>query len=295
MFKPFELSRWRGRPGHLFVFALGPLAWRFASGDRPVVLSPGEPGEQVFHPAPIERSPIKETSQRAKNDVSITMPCRLDPTSLELTGTAAGEALTSFTALWRPFPPSGVVTVTCLSYHEGDPDRQTQVEWLGRVAQPQFTDTVLTLTCQPSRSRAQFTGMGRRWQRGCDLALYSKGPGLCNVDQALHVVPATLSSVEDLLHVGAAAFASAPKPLAGGFVEWTRPSGVIERRSVMAHDGSMIELNYGALDLTPGLEVNAYPGCPHNWAGCKSFDNTPNYGGEIYLPVKNLFNGNPVW
>lgn len=287
-FDSFELSRWLGRPEHLFVFALQNRIWRYCSGTQPVVFDAGQPTEQIYLPAAISRSKIVESPERKKNNITIKMPYLLDPNAVDKPVTQPlGD-------IWRPYPPSGIVSVTCLSYHVNDPDLQTTVEWSGRAAQPKFTDAALELTCEPTSGNSTTTGNGGVWSRGCQVVLYSQGLGMCNVDPALHAFAATLTSVSGLT-LKAAAFAASPKDLAGGYIEWTSASGIVERRDIMAHTGDAIVVNYGARDLAPELELIALPGCPHNWDGCESFDNTDNYGGCMYLSGKNPFAGNPVW
>lgn len=289
MFDFFEKSRWANRKQQLFEFALQDKAWRFTTGDTDKVLNAGTPDERVFLATAISRTAVRESSERAQNNVTITMPYLADPNATDKPNTQ------DFGDLWRPFPPSGVVVVTCYAYHDDDPDQQIVVEWIGRVAQPRVTDTIMEFVCQPSSNRAQYNGMGRRWQRGCDLVLYSTGLGMCNASLTDNAVPATLSGVTGLLFLTAGAFSASPKSLAGGFIEWTTADGVIERRSIMNHNGNTIEINYGAADLAPGLMLTAYPGCAHNWSACESFDNTDNYGGAIYMNSKNPFGGVPIW
>lgn len=288
MFETFELSRFLGRKRHLFAFALQNRTWCYSSATQAAVVDAGQPTERVYLPAAISRSKIVESPERKKNNITITMPYRLDPEAVDKPVTQ------SFGDIWRPYPPAGIVSVTCMAYHANDPDLETIVEWSGRVAQTKFSDTELELTCEPTSGNSTTTGNGGVWSRGCPLVLYSQGLGMCNVDPELHAFAATLTSVSGLT-LKAAAFAASPKDLAGGYIEWTSASGIVERRDIMAHTGDAIVVNYGARDLVPELQLVALPGCPHNWAGCEDFDNTDNYGGCMYLPVQNPFDGNPVW
>lgn len=106
---------------------------------------------------------------------------------------------------------------------------------------------------------------------------------------------ATLTSISGLT-LTAVAFGLFPSGrLAGGFIEWTRADGLTEFRTVRSHSGSTIVIDYGALDLAVGLVVTAYPGCAHTWDDCVSHENKSNFGGDLWLPVKNPFSGNPVW
>ncbi|MFC6349817.1 DUF2163 domain-containing protein [Stenotrophomonas sp. CW117] len=280
MFDLRELSRFFNQPVHLFRFAMGPLSWHFTTSDVAIVL-----GDEEYLPCGISRSAIRETVERAKNNITITMPYALDPAAPEKPVTQ------SFGDIWRPYPPSQRVMVTCMALHRGDTD--VQVEWMGNVLQPEFTDTSLKLTCAPTIARHRAKGGGRRVQRACELTVYGQGLGQCNLLKEAFAVPVTVTAVSGLL-VTAPGLSASTLSLEGGFVEWTLPSGLVESRTVMAHSGDVIELDYGAFALAPGLELIAYPGCPHTWAACEERGNTDNYGGFIYLTSKNPWSGNPL-
>ena len=279
MFGAREIARFFGQPVHLFRFTLGPLVWRFTTASAPVVL-----GDETFIPAGISRSAVRETAERAKNQLTITMPYALDPAVHDPPPTQ------EFGNIWRPFPPSERVFVTCLAMHRGDTD--AAVEWMGHVVQPDFTHTQLKLTCDPTIARRRAKGGGRRAQRACEVAVYGQGLGQCNLLKEAFAIPATAAAVSDL-SVTAAELAATPLALVGGFVEWTLPNGLVERRTIMSHAGAVIELDYGAAALAPALAFIAYPGCPHTWDACVARGNTINYGGCLHLPVKNPWSGNP--
>lgn len=280
MFGAREIARFFGQPVHLFRFTLGPLSWRFTTASTPITL-----GDEVFVPTGISRSAVRETAERAKNQLTITMPCALDPAAHDPPPTQA------FGAIWRPYPPSERVFVTCMAMHRGDDD--AVVEWMGHVVQPEFTDTQLKLTCDPTIARRRAKGGGRRVQRACEVAVYGQGLGQCNLLKEAFAIPAVAASVSGL-SVTAPELAAAPLALDGGFVEWTLPNGLVERRTIMSQAGSTIELDYGAFALEPALAFIAYPGCPHTWAACEERENTDNYGGCLNLPSKNPWSGNPL-
>jgi len=83
---------------------------------------------------------------------------------------------------------------------------------------------------------------------------------------------------------------------AGGYIEWTRGDGLVERRSINSHVGTTVVIDYGADDLAAALVVTAYPGCAHDWDDCSSyFSNGDNYGGDLWMPKKNPYDGDPIW
>ncbi|MEQ6331534.1 phage BR0599 family protein [Pseudomonas chengduensis] len=109
-------------------------------------------------------------------------------------------------------------------------------------------------------------------------------------------VEAVLTAVSGLT-LSAAAFGTLPSGrLAGGFLSWVRAlDGLVEFRSIRSHVGNQVTLDYGALDIAVGLQPRGYPGCAHSWSDCGYHANQLNYGGDLYMPAKSPFDGNPVW
>jgi hypothetical protein len=353
-----------GKPIHMFRFTRGDVSWYYTSADRDQ-----EYLDETWTAAAIKRdTSIRQGSDSAQLSIKVSMPSSL----------AVAEN-------WRPYPASEAIVLTIFVRHAGESD--AMAEWVGRVVGPKFDGALLTLTGEPSRTRAKRAGNSPKWQRGCGSVLYGKGVGKCNLEPEIVPVPATVTAVAELTFgVTAAGFASAPRSLAGGVLEWieieepdpedpeaepiehqrtrpiaahtwpattitlgagdhmpaigdavtayTRPlyveatvtalagltltaaafasqpsgrlaggfvrwaraaDGLIEYRTIKAHSGSTIQLDYGALDLAVGLELRAYPGCAHNWADCGYHQNRHQYGGDLWMPVKNPFDGNPVW
>lgn len=278
MFDTFELSRFAGRPVHFFMFTLQGKVWRFNSSDRDILVS-----GKTYLSAQISRSEIKLTTERAKDKITITLAYLRDPTATAFPSTQ------SLGDVWHPYIPSDTVYVTCMSGHYGD-DAPPTVEWMGQVTQPKFGDVELELACTPTSDLDLARNQGPRWQRTCWKTPYSTGLRGCNMNPADFEIAATLTAVNKLT-VTAAAFGTAPLPLGGSSLRWTRADGVIERRSVMGQSGTALTLLYGAADLVPGTNVIVRPGCPRSWVACEARNNTDNYGGAIYKPVENPMDG----
>ena len=281
-FEALETSRFLGRPVRLFVFQRQALVWRYCRAQQDLVI-----GGDTYLAAAIDRSEIQQTAERAKDEITITMPYLRDP------GAAVFPATQALGDNWHPYIPSDPIAVTCLATHYGDTDPPA-VEWSGIVTQPAFTDTELTLTCTPGPAIARARNQGPKWQRGCWKTVYSTGLRGCNLALGAFEVADTLSAVAGL-DVTAAAFATAPLALDGGWLEWTRPDGLVERRSIMAHAGDTVTLLYGAAALAVGLAVTARPGCPRTWAACEARGNTINFGGSVYKPTKDPTQAPMTW
>lgn len=276
-FNLLELGRFTGRPVHLFIFRRQGLTWRFAQGDRDVVV-----GDHTYIAAQISRSEIQQTVERNKDEIKITFACLLDPAAAEYPATQ------SLGDVWRPYIPSDPITVTCLATHYGDTDPPL-VEWMGEVTGPAFSDTECELTCEPGTS-GDARNQGAKWQRGCWKTVFSTGIRGCNLDPEAVQVEGTLSAMSGLT-LTSTAFAASAFNLRGGTIAWERDDGVVEERPIMAHSGSTVQVLYGGTGLAASRAFTALPGCPGDWAACEAFGNTENYGGAIYKPVKNPHDG----
>lgn len=285
MFEAFELSRFLNRKVALYRFAQGTLEKLYTTADQQLTI-----GGKTYVPARgISHTVPRETAGNPqKNQVTITAPFRLDAAAPDLPATQ------ELGALFVPFSPTGRVLVTISTTHIGDPDQEVKVEWLGRVVGPKFNDSQVQLICDPSYRSARSSGQVRRIGRACDVPIYSQGLGLCNLIKAAHAVTATLTAV-DGLQLSALAFASAPRSLAGGFVEWTRADDLVERRTIQAHTGDDITIDYAGPELEVGLDVVAFPGCAHNREACASYGNLPNYPGFANLPTQDPMPRSQAW
>ncbi|MET3652473.1 phage BR0599 family protein [Dyella japonica] len=278
MFKDFELSRRGGKPTHLFRFARQGKTWRFAATDRDIVV-----GGFTWLAAPIAREEIKQTVETAQDSLKVTLPYNRDANNTDPVTQSLGDN-------WHPYIPSDTVAVACMATHLGDPDQEIIVEWLGQVGQPKFTDGQLELTCVTASSIGKAQRQGAKWQIACWKTVYSTGPRGCNLLKSAFSITVAVDEINGL-SLSAAAFAGLDLSLAGGGLEFTDSNGLIQRLSIMAHDGSTIVLLSGAAGLAAGLTVTVYPGCQRTWAACADRDNTINYGGAIYKPVQNPYSG----
>lgn len=260
-------SSWSdGEPIMFFRFVRGTRAWYYCSSDRNETLN-----GNTYLSVPISRGGAGDSAERAQLDIDITLPASL-----------------SVAANWRPYPPSSPVAVTIWVRHVGEVD--TLADWTGRVIGAEFRGAELMLRCAPTIARSRL-GSQRVWQRNCGLVLYE-----CGVDRAAHALPATLTAVSGLT-LTAAEFGTLPDGrLAGGYLEWTEPDGLVEFRTIQSHAGTDIVVDYGAAALAVGLAATVYPGCAHTWADCDYFANRANYGGDLWIPVDDdPYSGDPVW
>lgn len=242
-----EVSRFLGRPVHLFLFTRQSQVWRFASGGRDVVV-----GGHTYVGAQIGRSEIQQTVEREKDKLTITFPYLLDPAAPEYPPT---QALGNN---WRPYIPSSPVSVVCMATHIGDASAPA-IEWMGVVTEVAHTDTKMTLTCEPSNSSSQARNQGAKWQRGCWKTVYSEGLRGCNLKAAGIPVDGTLTAVSGS-DITAAEFTEQVRSFVGGKVRWWREvDDEVEwfQANILAHAGTTLTLD-DAADLAVDDDVTAY-------------------------------------
>ena len=230
-----EGSWFGGKPVLFYKFARGPITWCYTSADRVMTL-----GEDEYSPLPIKPPNIRQGAEKGRRSFKVELP--------------RSAAVASN---WLPYSPSEVITLTVLCRHVGE--TETIVEAQGRVVGPVFNDDKLELTCEPTSTRGCRTGSPRRLTVGCDLVLYGRGCGMCNLDPDAVPVPGTLTDVAELtLNITAAEFADAPRSLAGGTVEWTDTEEVLHQVAIVSHSGQTITLESWDAQLLVGLELTAY-------------------------------------
>lgn len=238
-FEALETSRFGGRPVRLYEFRRQSLVWRYSGSGADVVA-----GGNTYQGATIKRSEIEQTAQREKNKLTITAAYLLSPDA------GAYPVTQPLGDNWRPYTPADTISVVCLAAHIGD-SGPPAVEWSGIVSQVAYTDTELTLTCEPGQAIGQARNQGARWQRGCWKTVYSTGLRGCNLSAAPIPIEATLTAVAGS-DVTAPEFAGPPRALVGGTVDWQTPDLVQHSASITAHTGSTITLD----DVT-GLEIGS--------------------------------------
>ena len=282
-----QRSRFFGKPVRLFVFERqGTVIGRFAGAPIDLAI-----GADTYVSAQIDRSEIKETTEKAKDKITVKFAYLSDP-GAPLASRPSTQALGDH---WHPYVPADEVRVTCLAWHIGATDAPKQ-EWVGTVVGPEFSDVECTLTCLPGRTRARSVNQGPKVGRACWKTPYSQGPRGCGMQLDDFEIAATDIVVSGLT-LTAAAFASAPLNLAGGWFEWTRGDGLTDQRTIMAHTGDSIVLQWGANDLDDIVAGSAWPTCPQNWDGCaeRFADPENHYGGAIYLPVADPLQDSMSW
>jgi uncharacterized phage protein (TIGR02218 family) len=265
-----EASIEGGEPIELYEFRRGSIVERYTSADSDVVVE----GE-TYIAATLRRSDIDTSNERARSAVRIT-------TARDF----------SIAELFRVSPPPSVVAFTLRRVHRSDLT-DVAVIWVGRVLNAEWKGATADLNCEPVTTSMKRMGLRRKYQRQCPLVLYAQGEGQCNVNRDAHKTSTTVTGVSGLV-LSVAALTS--KPWAGGFVEWEAPDGSIEYRFIESFTGLDLKLSQAFQGIAASDPVTVSPGCNHTQAVCiATYANGDNYGGFPFTPVKNPFDGTPVY
>lgn len=270
-FSAYETSQAQGQPILLLDFVVLGVHWQYTTADRAIVN-----GGITWQPASISIGNIKAGSEIKQQQITVTAPRDL---------LAAQQ--------FYIYPPSTPMMLYVWALHYDDPDQQAVLQWVGRVMYPTWKGSSVEITCEPSYSSVQTTGLRRRYSITCAHVLYGNG---CNLTPASFAASATLTAVSGFT-LTATAFGAQPADYySGGYIEWASSAGYTERRAITAHSGNTVTINYGAPDLGVGSAVTVYPGCDHTMGTCQSkFSNLANYGGTPYIPSINPLGGAQIF
>lgn len=279
-FQTQETSRSLGSPVRLFFFKYGdsPTAYYAFTDAEQIVSYSFDPNVGVvnFQPVPITHSAIVSSGSLDKAALSVKAPMD-SPLAVN----------------FRVYPSSQVVVLTIFEGHVGTVDFKTV--WVGRVLGSEDAENEVDYTCEPASTSMKRPGLKRNYQRGCPLALYSQGQGMCNADMASASAAFPVAGVANaLISLGggwSAMSLAARSNYLGGLAIWTAPDGRTERRTIIQLYGgsSGVQLSGAANGLTPGVLITLALGCSHDLAGCGLHNNLPNYGGQWLIPTKNPF------
>lgn len=280
-FDAYETSPASGEPIFLYDFSVGVTHWRYTSADRPITVS-----ANVYAPISISAGNIIQGQEIRQKTLAVTVPRD-----------------TAIVTQLQSFPPSTDLLLSVFALHYDDPDAQAVVIWIGRVRSQNQKASSVEISCEPAYTGIQTAGLRRRWQINCAHVLYAVGS--CNVLPSAVAVAAVLASAAPTAFSITSPDFVVPVPgmsFAGGFVTWASENGYTESRTINSVSGTSLILATFSPDLVAGLAVIAYPGCNHTTGNCGLFPlagsgvgNMPNYGGAPYIPLKNPFDGNPVY
>ncbi len=265
-----EKSIYEAQPIELYTFTRGSEVSRYTSAQEDQLIT-----GQLYEAYNIKRAKIEQNQDIGRNPVSFEADHKL-PFVQQYIGT----------------PPTDIINVQILRYHETDTDNQTIVLWIGRVVNVKFNGDKVDVRCESIFTSLKRPTLRRLYQIPCPHLLY--GP-LCTLDQSSFKVTATLSSVNGTTLKAAAFALQISGHFTGGYITW-EVNNVTNKRFILTHTGDTLVINLPFPGVSALNTVEAYPGCDHSLTTCEiKFLNHLNYGGFPYIPKKNPFNGTPVF
>lgn len=275
-FNELEISNQDGKPVWLYEFRLATRFWRYTSADRdypwglddddnPIIWT----AKAIFHEEIVQGG--------GSDDLQVPMQRDLD-----------------IVPLFRVNSPSQQLWLTIRRRHDDDPDDEAPIAWIGTVGNVKEEDAATARAyCISIAATFDRNGVWLGWGRNCPYALYGRG---CRVPPVDHAYEAEIVSTTGTNITILTGIVPTEGSFTGGYFEWDRGDGVIERRGI---EVALSETEYAILGIVGGLPdgttISMYPGCARDTPNCKLFDNLPNYGGFPHLPGKSPFDGTPVF
>ena len=268
-FGTFETSVADGSPVELYEFVRGASTYLYTSQAVDFVYQ-----TRTYSASSLSRSSAEQTNEVGRSNLRITAPRDL---------AAIAESI--------QVPPANIMTVTLRRIHRGDTD--AVVVWVGRVLNIDWRGDEAEIRCEPVYTSLRRLGLRRHYQRNCPFALYDTD---CRADPSLHRTTDQVSAINGFTVSVPAAAGIAAGQLDGGFASWTSFGGGAVQRMIVTHSGADVQLMAPPFGLIVGATILLHDGCDRTLAVCDSlFANTINYGGFPFIPLRNPFDGNPLF
>lgn len=274
-----ESSRYQGNKAEFYLFQYGPGAtdyYAYTTAEQEVTKAGLLASPVTFVPTTIDRDPVNVTGNMDKTSMPILVP--QDSPVAEL---------------YSIYPPSYVVALTIFEAHVDDPDADWKVVWLGRIIGATWEESQARLAGEPISTSMRRPGLRRRWQYGCQHALYGTECGANKVAATATVTVTSVDGVKLVLPSGWATPERKPKYL-NGTVKWTA-GGLNHVRRIVRVDATTNTLSCGGVltGLAGGATVTISLGCNHQMDDCKDLHaNIVNFGGDPWIPSKTPFGFN---
>lgn len=289
----YESSPESGQPVSLFLFRYGPDPadyYALTNAEDDITHDDGVTGPIVYSAlwTPQQQDNIVAAQVDGGAEIKILVPL------------VAGKngAANPVTELFRIYPPTQVVTITIREGHQpnaNDPagwatGENFPVVWLGRVLEAEREDEHAVLSCDSSAITMTRPGLRRFQQVKCGHTLYR---GRCGASKAAFESPGTAAAVNGnqvSLNTGWIFAGRQLSDYNRGFLEWDGAVGRVRRRIVRVGttDTDPLILSGPASELLVSGAVDAYIGCPREFAFCRDVHGVPNdYGGFLGIPKTN--------
>lgn len=269
-FDELERSINDGSRTELYAFSYGVKRYLYTTNEVAVSFN-----SETFEPLSMQRSKISLTTERGKNDITVTVPrdCAV-------------------ATIFSVAPPTQAMSLTLFRTHR-DLIAGAKPIWIGRVVNAKWNeDQTAELLCESFYTSMGRMGLRRGYGRQCPHTLFDTE---CQLEREDYYFTSAASGISRLSMTVAGADAFSDGYFNGGVVAWQSDStGVIERRMISKHVGTSITVTHHITSI--GSDVTLLPGCAHNADDCKNkFNNKVNYGGFLFMPDVNPFGGSTIF
>lgn len=272
-FDDIERSQARGNKVFLYTWSRGSATYRYAAADQDLVIN----FQRFQANGVINHGPIEQGGDPVRAGVDVT-----------------DKSDSPVAALYRSVPPVDTVMLLIQEVHLDDLASVRPV-WQGRVTNVRWNTErgESTITHEPTYTSLQRMGLRRAYQTLCPLVTGGKR---CGVNLEAFAMDTVAQEIQGL-NVTLANVGGRPDGyFLGGYVTYEIASGVIDRRNIREHVGSVITLQGFPIGMVVGTALRVYPGDDHTPKTCaEKFNNILNYGGFLYFPRKNPFGSSPIY
>lgn len=256
-----EYSVDSGEPYELYDFIRGSWAMYLTSRATELYIN----DNQIYKPASIKRSKIRQGEELKKDVIQITVP--------------RGHELAAEFLL---YPPEDTVSITIRRLHRSLVFDEAVVMWKGRVVGAEPKGEKVEISCESIYTSMRRKGPRLKAELICQHVLY--GPG-CKADKAAKEFNDSIASVDGTTIEMDNATSYSDGWFSGGILEYDNDS-----RFIVSHSGDTLKISRPLVSLSAGDTVALYPGCDRTIATCRDkFNNLDNNLSFPYIPGKNPF------
>jgi uncharacterized phage protein (TIGR02218 family) len=261
-----ESSVSSGQPFELYLFQTQEQVWRVTSADESKFYQGAK-----YDPEIISRTNTSANSEVKGGHIKITIP--------------KDHAIAQ---LFIAFIPSTPLALVIYRGHDGEPESEMKVAFMGRILLGRFTaDDMCELDCAPDTEILKRNVATACFQRPCNRILFDAGCGLSNAFWRV------FGTVQDISADGLTITISACSTKPNGWFAAGHIEKGTEKRMIITHSGSSIVLINPMNGLNVGDDVFIYAGCDRTYSGpngCTAkFNNGVNFMGWQWIPAKNPF------
>lgn len=268
-----ENSAFDSEIAELYEFKFANSIWRYTSADEDQTYL----GQVYTAEDNLTRGSVDQTQEINKSNVKITLP---------YDNLVAKQFII--------YPPEEVMSLIIYRTHRNDEDAtEVAIIWHGRVTNAEWSDSTVELVCEAIFTSLRRPGLRRRYQAQCPHILYGSQ---CTLTASLFELDAIVSSINNNIINVSFTIPPIDGYLIGGIFIYTDDQGLVHKRAIESNISNEVTISYpiGTLDINDAIKIN--PGCRHNVEDCTDkFDNNINYGGFVYSPALNPFDGKTLF